>query len=119
LKPFSPFPPRVFALIALAAIAGVFLGAREPLSWLVEHGYLRGRRAQGLQAMPLYLIPYFLLQLGTGLTFGQLSDRWKSLPAILKILIVLAFAGIAVAVVAGYMELSVENNIWVESGRTQ
>jgi ABC-type transport system involved in cytochrome c biogenesis permease subunit len=111
-------PPRLFALIALAIALGVFFAARQPLSWLVEFGYLRGRRAQGLQAAPLYLVSYFLLQLTTGLTFRQLCDRWKSLSVIPKTLVVLALTGIVVALVNGYLDLGL-GGIWVESGRKQ
>lgn len=118
MKPANPKSPRLFALLALAIVLGAFFAARQPLSWLVELGYLRGKRAQGLQAVPLYLVPYFLLQLATGLTFRQLGDRWKSLSVVPKTLVVLALAGIVFALVAGYLELGL-GGIWVESGRNQ
>lgn len=116
MDPKRRFSPRVFAVLALLVAVAAFLALEMPLAWIVENGHLRLKRAQGAQSLPLYAIPYCVIQLITGLTFDELHERWLALGRITKVAgVVAACASVAVVVYVGqYIGL---NELWVGNSK--
>lgn len=103
MKFLKPLSPRVFAVLALVAVGCVYVALLKPIPWLVDAGYLRPGRGRGLQALPLYFIPYFVIQLATGLSFDQICDGWQRLSGVLKVAAAVGLACIVAAAVFAYL----------------
>jgi hypothetical protein len=103
VKSLKPLSPRVFAILVLVIVGCIYVALLKPVAWLVDAGYLRPGRGRGLQAIPLYFIPYFVIQLATGLTFDQICDGWQRLSSLLKVVAAVVLACTVAAVVFVYL----------------
>ena len=105
------FSPRLFAVILLLVTVAVFIALKGPLAWTVENGS-RIRRAQGVQSIPLYFIPYYLIQLISGLTFDELCRRWLAFGWGTKVVCFFALTASVVVVVYCGQHVGL-NQLWV------
>jgi hypothetical protein len=85
------------------AVGCVSAALPKSIAWMRNVGLLLPTRGAGLQALPLYLIPYFVIQLVTGLTFEQMTDGWLRLSTFLKTVAALVLSCIVAAVVFIYL----------------
>jgi hypothetical protein len=88
-----------------------FIALRFAVPWLFENG-VRLYRPRGLQASPLYFLPYFLVQLATGMSFDQLCSEWRSLSAVRKVMCVIGLAAGAILFVYCGVQLG-WNRFWL------
>lgn len=104
--------PRMQAIVGLLIAVILFFALKTPLQWLVEHQRHNLRRAQGLQSLPLYAIPYFVIQLVSGLDFESLHQRWNGFHPLVKAASVIVSSGVAVVVVYAGHHIGL-NALWV------